>query len=286
MSALAPLRLRARQIADDDLDRAADLLQRGFGSRRTRQFWLAALEALKRRGAPDGTPRYGYVLEADGALVGIILLICSALEEGGVARTRCNVSSWYVDPAFRSYAPLLVSQALKHKNVTFMNISSMPHTRPIIEAQGFARYSNGLFVAFPLVHAFCGARAQIVEACAGEATDHGLLLDHARAGCISFWCVSKGAAHPFVFRPRIAERLIPCAQLVYCRAVEDFVRFAGPIGAYLAARGRLPVIVDANGPIPGLAGIYIDGKMPKYFKGPDRPRLGDLAYTETALFGV
>jgi hypothetical protein len=26
--------------------------------------------------------------------------------------------------------------------------------------------------------------------------------------------------------------------------------------------------------------------MPKYFKGPDRPRLGDLAYTEIAMFGM
>ena len=34
-----------------------------------------------------------------------------------------------------------------------------------------------------------------------------------------------------------------------------------------------------------LPGIYLDGR-PKYFKGPDKPRLGDLAYTEAALFGM
>jgi hypothetical protein len=26
--------------------------------------------------------------------------------------------------------------------------------------------------------------------------------------------------------------------------------------------------------------------MPKYFKGPQRPRLGDLAYSENAVMGV
>ena len=46
------------------------------------------------------------------------------------------------------------------------------------------------------------------------------------------------------------------------------------------------VIVDSNGPIPGLVGMYRRGSMPKYFKGPRRPRLGDLAYTEYALLGV
>ena len=66
----------------------------------------------------------------------------------------------------------------------------------------------------------------------------------------------------------------------------DVARFAGPIGRYLALRGRPFVIIDANGPIPGLIGKYFDDTMPKYFRGPARPRLGDLAYTEAALFGV
>jgi hypothetical protein len=30
---------------------------------------------------------------------------------------------------------------------------------------------------------------------------------------------------------------------------------------------------------------YVEGKEPRYFKGPWRPTLGDLAYTEKVLFG-
>jgi len=45
-------------------------------------------------------------------------------------------------------------------------------------------------------------------------------------------------------------------------------------------------MIDANAPIPGLVGRYCGGNMPKYFKGPQRPRLGDLAYTENAVMGV
>ena len=48
-------------------------------------------------------------------------------------------------------------------------------------------------------------------------------------------------------------------------------------------RGRPFVLIDANGPIPGLPGKYFGGKSPKYFKGPTPPRLGDLAYTEMAM---
>jgi hypothetical protein len=38
--------------------------------------------------------------------------------------------------------------------------------------------------------------------------------------------------------------------------------------------------------IPCAQLIYCRGTAPKYFRGPLRPRLGDLAYTEYALLGV
>jgi hypothetical protein len=79
---------------------------------------------------------------------------------------------------------------------------------------------------------------------------------------------------------------MPCAQLIYCGDIGDFVRFAGPIGRYLARRGKPLVIIDSNGAIPGLVGTFRPGSMTKYFKGPQRPRLGDLAYSEYAVLGV
>jgi hypothetical protein len=118
-----------------------------------------------------------------------------------------------------------------------------------------------------------------------DAVERDLLLQHADLGCISVWCVTKEQAHPFVFRPRIVKN-IPCVQLIYCREVQDFVRFVGPLGWFLFSRGRPLVIVDSNGPIPGLAGVFRPGRMPKYFRGPEQPRLGDLAFTEHAMLGV
>ena len=40
------------------------------------------------------------------------------------------------------------------KDVTYLNVSPAPHTRPIIEAQGFARYCDGIFIAVPLLNGF------------------------------------------------------------------------------------------------------------------------------------
>jgi plasmid stabilization system protein ParE len=281
--------IRCRQIADADLPGIADLLKRGFGSRRTLGFWRRALTCLQARSAPADMPRYGYVLESGRNPVGVILLIFAATPGNGAM--RANVSSWYVDPRFRGYAPLLVSQALKLKSVTYMNISAVRHTWPILQAQGYRRYSNGIFVAFAALRGSGDDRARLLAAATRpdapfEPFERDLLLEHAAYGCVSFWCETPERAFPFVFRPRRVKGVIPCAQLVYCRDVADVARFAGRIGRLLALRGRPFVVIDANGPIAGLPGKYFDETMPKYYRGPARPRLGDLAYTEAALFGI
>ena len=196
----------------------------------------------------------------------------------------------------RRFAPtrrMLVSQALRDKDVTYLNVSSAPHTRPIIEAQGFSRYSDGIFIAVPMFDGPVRRPESRSVRCAAAAGGR-FRLRRCRRFCCSMPRMAAsacGAPHPSAPIRLCSVRawcrgLIPCAQLIYCRDIGDFVRFAGPIGRLLARRGRPFVIIDANAPIPGLLGWFSRGNMPKYFKGPRRPRLGDLAYTEHAVLGV
>ena len=282
--------LRCRQIDKADIGAVASLLARGFPARNLR-FWREAMAQLTQHEPPPGLPQYGYLLESGGVIVGAILLICSALPGDGDA-IRCNLSSWYVDPAFRAYAPMLVAQALRRKDITYLNVSPAPHALPIIEAQGFTRYCDGIFVAMPMLNGpFGGSKVEVFDAdrlpqARFDESDAQMLRAHAAYGCISLWCVAEGRASPLVFRARLARRFIPCAQLIYCRDIADLVHSAGPVGRALARRGLPIVIIDANAPIQGLWGFYKRGRSPKYFKGPRRPRLGDLAYTESALTGA
>jgi hypothetical protein len=288
--------VRCRPIDDADAEGIVTLLTRGFAGRHPRAYWQAVIDRLASRPVPADAPRYGYLLESNHAPVGTILQIFARLPPGGAhcgeePTTRCSVSSWYVEPNFRSYAPLLVRQALKRKNVTYLNTSSAPHTRPIAEAQGYVRFSNGVFLTLPLLCRAPNSRARVIPSpslpqAPFDPRESELLAEHAGFGCISVWCETAERAHPFVFRPRWVKRFVRCAQLVYCRDVADFVSFARPLGLHLAARGWPLVILDANGPVPGLIGRYFDDTMPKYFRGPQAPRLGDLAYTEAALFGM
>jgi hypothetical protein len=288
-----PAEVRSRLIASTNLAAVVQLLNEGFRPRRSRAFWQGVLDRLESHTPPNGLPKYGYVLESGGRPVGAILLIFSTPGTGGdPGEIRCNISSWYVEPAFRGYASFLAAQALRHKNVTYLNISPAPNTKPIVEAQRYTKYSSGLFIAAPaLQRGVAGAAATLVALdqppeAPHEPFEHKLLVDHVGYGCMSFWCVTAERAYPFVFRRRFAKAVLPCAQLIYCRDIVDIARFAGLIGRHLFAHCGPLVVIDSNGPVPGLLGTYIDGLMPKYFKGPQRPRLGDVAYTEAALFGM
>jgi hypothetical protein len=100
-------------------------------------------------------------------------------------------------------------------------------------------------------------------------------------------CETRGSRHPFVFgrRSKFGSRSVPFAHLIYCRTLEEFVRFSGPLGRFMARQGIPLIAIAANGPLKALTGKYVD-EQPQFFKGPEPPRLGDVAYSERAMFGI
>jgi hypothetical protein len=282
--------VRCRPIEDSDIDAVVDCLRRGFPYR-LRTYWVRALQRMSRRAPIEDFPRYGYLLECSGRVVGVLLVIYSRAGEGGEA-IRCNLSSWCVDQEFRGYAVVLHAVAVKRKEVTYINVSPAVHTRRAIEAVRFKRFCDGQIIFAPILSAWRpGVRVVAFAPDAPEAAllpenEREILAEHAELGCRALICVKDGVAHPFVLQRRRAfHRLIPCQQLIYCRGMDEFVFFAGPIGRYLMWRAWPLFLADANGPAPGLVGRYFAEYGPKYFKGPLQPRLGDLAYTELTILG-
>jgi hypothetical protein len=285
--------IRCREISEADLGAVADLLTRGFAGR-SRDYWMQGLRRQAAREVPQGYPRFGYMLDHDGLPAGVLLLLYSLRPCDGEHAVHCNLSSWYVEPAFRNYAPMLTKIAQRHKEVTYFNISPAAWTWPIVEAQGFRAYCRGLFFSLPLM-----SRPEpdvMVEVVAADTTsvdglpaaDVELLARHAAFGCLSLVCRTPKRAFPFIFQPmRIRRGLIavPAMQLIYCRDTADYVACAGAIGRALFLRGKISVALDANGPIEGVAGFYTEKRGRKYFKGPHRPNLADLTDTELVLYG-
>ncbi len=184
-------RVRCREIATGDVGAVADLLTRGFPGR-PRTYWLDGLKRQAARAVPEGYPRYGYLLDAAGAVVGALLLMYSQKDSGGELSLSCNVASWYVEPQFRNQASLLSAIALKHKHVTYLNATPAPQTWPILKAQGYKRYCNGLFFALPALSRGGGSMAAVKPDTPKpddlSAAEFDLLTRHAGYGCLSLVC--------------------------------------------------------------------------------------------------
>jgi hypothetical protein len=283
--------VRCRQIEAADTDSVVDCLRRGF-PRRRRAYWVRALARMAERSAIADFPKFGFVLESERGVVGVILVIYSRHAGPERETIRCNLSSWCVDKDYRGYAMALHAMAVKRKDVTYLNISPAAHTRRGVEALGFKRFCTGQIVFAPILSARRpGVRVAAFAADAPESallpeSERAILAEHAALGCRALVCVENGVAYPFVVQRRAAfHRLVPCQQLIYCRSMDQFVYFAGPIGRYLWWRAWPIFLADATGPKPGLVGKYLAERGAKYFKGREPPALGDLTYTELAILG-
>ena len=257
-------------------------MTRGFPTR-PRKYWTTALARLAARGAPEGCPQFGYLLEADGRVVGALLLIFS--ERNG--QLRCNLSSWYVAPEHRAHAAVLAAMATKLKHVTYLNTSPAPHTWPILQAQGYVQYSAGQFLALAALGRGRGRARRLTRGKMDRLLpEYDLLRAHAEAGCEVLVCDTAAGAAPFVFlRRRIARGAAAGHAADLCQEHGELRGLAGPLGRHLAARGAPLVICDADAAIPGVPGLLFKARGPRFFKGPERPRQNDLAFTEMVLFG-
>ncbi len=227
-------------------------------------------------------------------IVGVVLTIFSSMTVDGEDRLRISVANWYVDPAFRGYAAMLTSRLRTFKQATYLDITPALHTWPMLETLGYRRFCNGGFFALAALSGR-SATATVrrvssdVEPGAGlRPFEAEILRSHVRASAVSAWSAngSSGGIRSFSCLSRIPPHGIPMpyAQLVYCRDFESYVQLAGPLGRFLLWRGFPLILSDANGPVPGLMGRYVDWGV-KFSRGPHPPHFGDLAYTEWAMFG-
>ena len=264
---------------------------RGFPER-PRAFWTDGLARLAARPAIDDLPRFGHLLAAGDAIVGVLLQIVSTRETAEGRYARCNMAGWCVDPDYRSYGHPLHARAISRREVVYFTVTPAPHTLKTLAAVGYRRYSEGQVIFAPLLSRGEGG-ARVVEyapdrpeAALLSASDARLLADHAALGCDAFIGLSGNEARPLVFQPRrIWRELIPCVHLIYCREPSDLARFGPAYGRRLARHGRLFVVADAIGPVPGLAGRYFAEREPRYYKGPQAPSPCDLADSELVIFG-
>jgi hypothetical protein len=277
------VRAGCREIQVGDAAQVIDLLTRGFT--RPQSYWARVWDRMTAHPSPEGWPKYGYALEVNGRLVGVVLLIVTAVVITGKTEIRANVSSWYVEPEYQLMGTILSMRAVRQEAATYFNVSPAPHTWPILERQGFVPFVGGRIITVPALLPTANAEVRSLDDTGkiNGLSQHEItiLRDHQKYDCFSLVCSCNGEVYPFVFGRQLRRKLIPVAHLVYCRDYSHFVRFAGAIGRYLIRRGYLLIIADAMG-APRI-GWYFGGRR-RSRKG-NAVRLGDVAYSEQVIFG-
>jgi hypothetical protein len=234
----------------------------------------------------EGFPRYGYVVDADSAPQGLLLTITS---DRGVHGARTHFSSWYVREGYRQFALLLFRHALELENTTFINPSPSERVVPILKRFGFEPYTAGTLM-LDLRTAMRGraSRGAVQRLGLGDLADlserdRQIAEDHLRMGCDVLGLETDVRTDLLIHRRKWIKRLLPCSQVILADP-GLIIELAGSVMRALARRGSLLALCDFDQTAKPASGRVFPRGI-RYFKGPAPPPVGDLSYSELAVFG-
>jgi hypothetical protein len=274
-----------REIAEDDLDAVCGLLVEGF-PQRSYGYWAKGLTNLSSLAPVEGFPKYGYLVDADYTIQGVLLTITS---DHGVHGAWTNFSSWYVRKEYRHFATILFTQALKLRNTTFLNPSPSKRIIPILKAFGFEPYTIGT-VALDLRRAIRKPpprgevrRLGVDELARLSEREGRTAEDHMRMGCDVLYLQTDDREGLLIHRRKWIKRSLPCSQVIFTEP-DLMGQLVAPVMRALGSRGSLLALCDIDeAPDPSIGHVFARGI--RYFKGVDAPSVGDLTYSELAVFG-
>ncbi len=279
-----------RELDDKDIPEIVGLLAEGF-PRRTRGYWQAGLRQLADRDRPASTEKYGYGLASDDGLQGVVLTIPSIHAGPAGPLVLVNISSWYARPAYRGTpAKELYRHATRRPEISYTNLSAVPHTIKTITSFGFREWTAGQVIGATWHRGPAVNRGRVLNTTEAErvgltSAEATVLREHEAMGCLTLCLENDDRLSPMVFIRRRIKGLVPAAQLIYCQDVVSMAENGRAIWAWLARRGHPLMLVDASGPLPGLAGRYVPAKASKYIKGPLPVAAVDHTYSEMVLLG-
>ena len=274
-----------REITDDDLEAVRELLVEGFPLR-SDSYWTKGLANLRSLPHVEGFPRYGYLVDANHAPQGLLLTITS---DRGAHGVRTHFSSWYVRERYRQFALLLIRHVLDLQNTTFINPSPADHVVRLINAFGFEPYTAGMVVLdLRMAMRLRSSRGSVQRLGIGDLADLSesegqIAEDHLRMGCDVFRLETDVRAGLLIHRRKWIRRSLPCSQVILADP-DLMLELAGPLMRALASRGSVLALCDVGETRDPVIGRVFQRGI-RYFKGAEAPPVGDLSYSELALFG-
>jgi len=136
---------QVRYVEENDIDEVICMLRAEFSP----GISSATLHKVFNYDWLPKVPDRGLLLEVDGELAGYLGTIYSERKIGESVLSFCNISSWYVRPAFRGYGLGLLMKILGRKGQIITSFSPNLNSGPILKKCGFKSISTGFIVIHP-----------------------------------------------------------------------------------------------------------------------------------------
>lgn len=272
-------------IGAGDLRGVGEFLQLNLNQRLTAADWASAIRAPWSIDAPN----HGFMLVADGAIVGVYLAFYSTRQIDGRTERFCNLGAWCVLPTHRLHSLLLLRALLGQKGYHFTDLSPSGNTLSLNERLKFEYLdtTTALLVNLPWPLWSGGIR---VTSEAGEveraldAREQAIYRDHLGARAARHVVLLDGDAHCYViFRKDRRKRLPLFASVLYVSNPSLFLKATRQFGRHLLLRhGIMATLMELR-----VIGGRPDGSHPlrharrKMFRSDTlRPEQIDYLYSE------
>ncbi|MFK3779131.1 hypothetical protein [Agrobacterium sp. NPDC089420] len=263
---------------------AVHLLAKGFPEK-SETFWSRGLALISDHHQRRQLGPIGQLLLKGDDTAGVLLTIRNRLPDTG--STVVNLSSWYVEPSCRWFAPRMLQLASASEEDIFTDLTPSAEACRLNERLGFRTVTDcTLFYPLPLT-ALRPAAARLAPLAAVPpdalpAAMRDMLDDHARLGCIVAMMQADGRHYPLVFLKTTTRRL-PSARLIYCEDREVVQRNVSAIARYLLGKGRLALTLAASADERNAGGLAAHKSAPIQVKGAWNPRFINETYSELVL---
>jgi acetoacetyl-CoA synthetase len=213
----------------DDRETIYRLLEAGFPRIRNPALWQRLFDYPWSRRPPTD----GFVLVADQTIVGFLGTFYAARVIRDKRDVVCNLTSWYIDPAYRGWGAAMLSAVLEHDDFTYTALTPAPLPKALFKAMGFTDITDRSLILLPFQHAHTLRNRPQISFLPLEIRQHltdserQLFDDHVDTACLHV-LVRDSDQHAYLLVKRRHYKLTPwspwlaASKVLYCSA-PDFV---------------------------------------------------------------
>lgn len=288
---------QVRAATSADADAIARLLDEGFGRDDIEpRDWRVLLTYEWCRDKPN----LGFVLTVDDTIIGFVGTVYSRRNLMGKPVVICNLSCWFVMPAYRGWGALLLRAALQDETVSYTSLTPGTEAGFIFCALGFESLERRKLLLLPFMQSktLLNGRPQLEFQCDRigallSSADRRIFDDHQAYDCLhlvvrdgpnnAYLVVKKRPFHRASLKS-IAIPQLSYSEILYCSAPRLLLRHLERIKLSVMRRQRTIAVLAAEQTLGSPLPHGRHRKQQEFYRSPDLSAdCFDMLYSELVL---